>query len=554
MRKIILIAICLHGLLIQAQPSFQFAKQFGDILFDQGCSITTDNLGNSYTAGRFYGTVDFDPGPGVFNLTCAATNYGGIFILKLDASGNFIWAKSIDKINDNVYIALDAVNNIYITGGFLNQITDFDPGASTYTLNSVNGSVFVVKLNSGGNFIWAKQMSFSIGYPTGIAVEASGNVHTIGNFEQTGDFDPGPGVYNLTSNGGTFISKLDANGVFIWAKQLEPNASDQIFSKDIKADNTGNIYLTGWVRGTTDFDPGPAIYTLTTFLNEAFILKLNSSGNFIWAKSIQCNSVSVGSSLAVEPSGNVFLGGYFSGATSYLNMTSSGGHDAFISKFDASGNLLWAKSAGGVQNDFANSVGLDALGNIYAIGTFSSSADFDPTGGIFNLISAGSEDIFILKLDANGNFAGAKQLGGALSDAGMYISVDLLGDLIATGYFNDTADFDPGVGTFNLISSGYADAFIFKISQNALGIKESSNSINVSFYPNPTKDILNIELNSEPKNILAEISNTVGQVILNENINHKNVSLDIKNLKPGLYFLKLLSDNRIVSTQKILKE
>jgi hypothetical protein len=221
-----LILICLVGNSAQAAAGdidFLWAKQIGGSGSDEGFGITIDSDGNVYTTGYFEGTVDFDPGVGITNLTSA----GGrdIFISKLDSNGNFVWAKRIGGASDDYgnRIFLDSSGNVYTTGLF-GGIVDFDPGSGTNNLAS-NGSndIFILKLDRNGNFVWAAAMGGTGddgGF--GIALDSNNNVYTTGVFYNTADFNPGPGVFNMTSAGGMdiFISKLDSDGNFIWAKRM----------------------------------------------------------------------------------------------------------------------------------------------------------------------------------------------------------------------------------------------------------------------------------------------------------------------------------------------
>ena len=138
--------------------SCNFAGQFGGTSNDYGNSIAVDASGNIYTTGYFAGTVDFDPSAGTYNLTSAGGN--DIFISKLDASGNFVWAKQLGGTNDEKgnSIVVDASGNIYTTGNFAGTV-DFDPGAGTFGLASTgNYDIFISKLDASGYFVWAKKM------------------------------------------------------------------------------------------------------------------------------------------------------------------------------------------------------------------------------------------------------------------------------------------------------------------------------------------------------------------------------------------------------------
>ena len=140
-----------------AQPNFVWANQLGGTGSDIGYSIASDASGNVYTTGYYSGTVDFDPGPGVFTLTSAgATN--DIFVYKLNATGNLVWAKSLGGTGAEMglSIAVDASGNVYTTGQF-QGIADFDPGVGVVTFTSAgNYDIFVSKLDASGNYVWAK--------------------------------------------------------------------------------------------------------------------------------------------------------------------------------------------------------------------------------------------------------------------------------------------------------------------------------------------------------------------------------------------------------------
>ena len=125
----------------------------------------------------------------------------------------------------------------------------------------------------------------------------------------------------------------------------------------------------------------------------------------------------------------------------------------------------WAKQMGGTSDDYGRSIAIDASGNVYSTGSFQGTTDFDPGAGVFNLTSAGVEDIYIQKLDANGNFIWAKQMGGSGGDFGLSIDIDGSGNVYSTGKFEGTVDFDPGAGVFNFTSAGSSDIYTQKLGQ-----------------------------------------------------------------------------------------
>ncbi len=456
--------------------NFAWAKTMvGTGTTDEGSqSVAIDAAGNVYTTGQFFGTVDFDPGASTFNLT--STGLEDIFISKLDASGNFLWAKKIGGTGTDVgwRIALDASSNVVVSGYF-RYTADFDPGSAVYTLSQVgaaaNADIFVLKLDTNGNFVWVKQF----GAPSvdddayGLYIDNLSNVYITGYFLGTIDFDPGAGIANLTPAGSSdiYILKLDASGSFVWAKKMGGTVMDE--ARSIYVDGSGNVFTVGSFKGTTDFDPSTSTLNLISAGNEdIFITKLDASGNFIWAKSIGSTGIDVALSIAVDASGNSYTCGYFNGTVDFdpgvgiSNLTSAGTEDIFVCKLDANGNFSWAKRIGSTSTDKAVASIVDASGNIQITGSYSGTVDFDPGATTTNFSSAGLTDIFVCTLDASGNFLRAKTIGGTGNDEGNSIAVTSSGSSYISGEYSGTVDFDPSASTFNLTSGGGKDIFVMK--------------------------------------------------------------------------------------------
>jgi hypothetical protein len=329
--------------------NFLWAKQTYGYSWKWGYSIAVDAAGSAYVTGFFDSTVDFDPGPGIFNLKTAGKT--DVFIWKLDAAGNFVWARNM--------------------GGTLKDI-----GSS-------------------------------------IAVDDAGNVYTAGAFNGTADFDPGPGTFNLTAAGDydVFISKLNASGNFIWAKRMGGSNRDEGYS--IKVDGSGNVYTTGYVDGTIDYDPKEVTNYWPSWRADIFIAKLDASGNFSWVKNIGGSSGDIGFSLALDAARNVYATGFFQKIVDFdpgpgiTNLTAplgkirndsiSGFPEIFISKLDTAGNLIWAKNIGGSLEDYGTSIVVDSSGYIHMTGYFRGTADFDPSPAVYSLTTP-STDIFTMKL------------------------------------------------------------------------------------------------------------------------------------------------------------
>lgn len=455
-------------------PYYKFASGFipSSSSSSYPLAIAVDAAGNVYTTGFFTGTVDFDPGPGTQNLTSAGVN--DMFVSKLDAAGAYVWAKGFGSTTYDAGdgIAVDGTGNVYTTGIFGGTV-DFDPGAGTQNLTSAGSqNIFISKLDANRAYVWAKTFNATSG--NGIAVDGSGAVYTTGYFSNTVDFDPGPGIQNLTYAGGTdiFVSKLDASGAYVWAKSFGGSSSGFDIGNSIAVDNSNNVYTTGYFVGTADFDPGTGTQNLTSAgSDDIFVSKLDASGAYVWAKSFGGTSAEHGNSIAVDASGNVYTTGYYQGtvdfdpSTSTQSQTSAGSADIFVSKLDASGIYVWAKSFGATSGDYGLSLAVDGSGSVYTTGYYQSAVDFDPGTSTQSLTAAGFEDIFVSKLDSTGAYVWAKSFGSTTSDEGQGIALDGSGGVYNTGYFNGTVDFDPSTSTANLVSFNGRGGYVQKLSQ-----------------------------------------------------------------------------------------
>jgi hypothetical protein len=475
MKKLFTLIVLFISISGFAQPLvLNKAFSFGGPYSDLGWPIVTDQCGNWYTAGTFSGTVDFDPGPSIYTLTAFATN---IYVSKFDPVGNFLWAIQFDVEGGIITsLCLDLQQNICIAANVTGTV-DLDPGIGQNIVGT-SGSTHLIyaKLNPSANFI------FGFSYPTGVTPsnpmiknDAVGNFIACGNFNGTVDFDPGPGSFSLTSNGlnDVFICKFSASGNFLWARSF--GGSSQDFIADLDFDTANNILLTGNFKSTVDFDPGPSSFTLSAVSfgsGDGYVLKLDASGNFIWAVSYGNASPALAgsSSLIIDTLNNVYIGGSFTdtldldpGIGTYT-LSSFGGSDAHITKLDAGGNFIWGKQIGGTGDDYVRDICIDKTNKLFAMGSFSLTADFDPGPANFTLTSAGANDIFLLKLDDSGNFIDAKQFGGSSYEDARNLWLDNAGSVYFTGGFSLTADFDPSPSVYNLTSLGNYDVFVCKLS------------------------------------------------------------------------------------------
>ncbi len=300
----------------------------------------------------------------------------------------------------------------------------------------------------------------------------SGAIYTTGLFIWNTDFESASPLVSLWGGHDIFIQKFDQAGNQIWVKKVGTSSVDSGMS--VSVDSNGDILISGYFSGTADFDPGVAVYNLTSANGmDIFILKLDSNGDFIWARSLSgATGDDYSRSVTTDIANNVYLTGVFTGTIDFdpgvgvTNLSSLGGNDIFVLKLDSNGNFSWAVSYGGTQDDEGYSLAVDDSQNVFITGNYNGTVDFDPSPNINNITSSGQNDIFIQKLDINGSFVWTESFGASLDDSGKSITVDPLGNIYITGDFRGPIDFDPSASSYILDAGFYTDVFILKLNTN----------------------------------------------------------------------------------------
>jgi hypothetical protein len=435
--------------------------------------VKSDADGNVISAGWFTASIDLISGSGSSLFSAA----GGqdIYIKKVNSDGTFLWGKRLGGIFSDKpsSIDIDADGNIYITGYFSTNV-DFDPGPGTYTLSATGASdVFVCKLNADGNFIWARKWgSTDIDYGGQITLDGFGHVYISGRFTLTADFDSGPGVYNLTSNGGfdAFIQKLDTAGNFIWAKSVGGVESEEGNSVAITS-NGETVFWAGLFQVGMDVDPGSGVTFVNTISNgvDGFLIELDQDGSFVEFFPFGGVGYDGVMDIEVDNQNNLLVGGIFSDVADLdpglgvSNHNSNGIFDIFLVKLDTAENYVWSRSFGGTTSDYLNAIAVDLDGSSYLTGRLNSTVDFDPGPGVFSIVSAGTNNIFYNKLDSLGEFKWAGTINISISHS---IYVDSLLNIYGAGEFSSfNLDVDPTADTFLLTSTGSSDPIVHKFRQ-----------------------------------------------------------------------------------------
>lgn len=422
--------------------------------------ITTDALGNSYAVGTFSGTVDFDPGVGTATLTAnTGTGFGvnDAFVAKYDANGNYVWAFKIGTgINfDDVArdISIDNSNGmIYVTGNFSGFNVDFDPSAATANLSGGSQAVFIAKYTTAGVYQNAAQI---VGNVVGNGIKVFNNtVYITGSNTGTTNFN-NAGTTNVTSNSGSsdiYVACYNSLLSLFWAFNVGNNQAD--IGTSIDVDAGGNCYVTGTFMGVSDFDPSGLMANLTsTGGTDGFIVKYNPSGNYQWAQRFGTGSADGGKKIKVT-TGTAYIVGYFGG-------TNSG----YLTKHDVTnfGVQQMQKTFPGTADVYTNDIDLDAVGNIYVTGHFNGANQYFDGTGTITFSNMSGFDSYIAKYASSGAYIYAFTYGGSGNDYTNTINIDASNNVRVGGIFNITANFSSSpITTHTLTSSNGYDVFMAK--------------------------------------------------------------------------------------------
>ncbi len=327
---------------------YQWVIAVGGTGYDEGVDVEVSGLGSVYVGGYFNGTVDFNPGAGVANIT--SFGYSDMFIARYTGSGSFLGAYKIGGASAEFMteLTLDPQNNVLITGIFQGT-ADFNPGAGIANLTAAPGlgDACVAKYSATGVYQWA----FGIGntaeeHGYDVVTDAQSNVYVTGNFLGTADFDPSASVVNLTATGNddVFLAKYSASGAYQWAFGVGGVYSFGGDGLSMARDGFNNIYLTGMFYGTEDFDPSSGISNLVAMGGgpDVFVAKYNEDGEFLKAVSLNGPSSTVASAIAIDNDQNFYITGHFyesmdvDPSDSVATLTSVGSGDIFLAHYKIS--------------------------------------------------------------------------------------------------------------------------------------------------------------------------------------------------------------------------
>lgn len=436
-------------------------------------SIRTNASGTSYVAGYYNGGGTLTLG----STTLSPGLNPAAVVVKYDANGNVIWARCPGKVTGAAPITLftadfDAAGNVYVAGSF------FDGTA-------------VMKYDSSGNIVWQKMATGAILKSPTICTAANGDCFLTGHFGGASIKLDTTTVMNSSGSGNSIlVAKLNSSGTVVWAKS--EGTFPSLYNPKISTDGNGNCFVTGSYLGAyAKFGSITLTNPSTTY--KMFLVKFDPTGNVIWAKQ-STTTYDEGRGICTDAAGNCYVAGVFNGTGTYgtVNLTSNGFTDAFVAKYDSTGNAVWALHGGSADAaDMANGIAVDAGGNVAVTGIYSGK---QATFGSFSFTNA---------------------------------------DTITKGY----------------------EVFITKlVSTLPSGITQlPSPSQQLTMYPNPATGHVTIETSQRLTNATLTLYNTNGQHVRKlDHITGTKIVLQRDNLPAGLYVVRLTQDGSIIATDRLV--
>ncbi len=559
MKKIVLSIACFCCIQISVAqvPNHHWTHASDGGALAKGYCIASDANGNVYTAGIFGSTSDFDPSAGVSNLTSHGSD--DIYIVKTTPDGTFVWARNLGGSSADIpnELVIDLSGNIYLTGIFAGT-ADFDPEAGVSNLVSTGGDdVFATKLTANGQLVWAKSFGGS-GDDIGYAIEIDdydSTVFIIGNYTGTADLNPGAATATVTSNGSSdiFMVKLSNTGDYITSKTIGGTGMDR--GRDLVIDvATGDQFLTGSFGNTVDFDPGAGVVELIGGSQDIFVLKLDVSNNFTWAKRMGGIAVDEGRNIDFDANGFIYVNGSFISTCNFdpnggtTNVTSNGSDDVFVVQLTPAGALSWVKTFGSIGTEDFMDMDVTSFGDIYVTGEMADDMDANPDAVItFDLTKVGAEDAYIVSLASDGNFNWATSYGANSVSAytrGFGVFADEQFNVYTTGSFQNSVDFNPGAAVNTLNAVAGSDSWYQKLGPGFNGLEEALENGGFQISPNPSsgKSILSTE--NPMNNAEITVTDASGkQVLITKGVSGMLFEIDFSPLEKGIYFLEIVQNN-----------
>lgn len=532
---------------VKAQlPAWGWSTANGGSLYDYGSAVTIDPSGYIVATGHYYGDTIIFAGDTLRNA-----GMNDIYLVKYDSGGNLLWSYRAGNDGDDQSFAVttDIMANIYIAGHFTSD-TLIIGNDTLVNAGPGNPDIFLARFDPNGNPQWARRegtpnwdIALSVSADT-----ASGNIYLGGSFYNDNirvgnDSFVNNGLYDL------LLVKYDPAGNPLWARAAGGALNDM--NNAVAAGVDGMVYISGGFASDTVRLDTAVLINAGAGLPDIFAAKFDADGNLRWAHREGDTDNDHSVTIATDIFGNCFVAGhYHSISFPFGNDTivNNGMGDLYILKYDSLGNALWGRGEGDMMHDFGYALAVDAFGNAYFAGMYSSAM---MTVGSFMLVNTSSnEDMVLIKYDPAGNVLWAISEGGTGNDYINSVALDRWGTIFVTGSWQSP---ELGLGNYYFFNAdsvaGFADIFISRLDI-PLGIQSSVQKNSAQVYPNPTNGKFRIA--SEEPILSLSVYNAQGETILNTKTIGADGTIDLGFAPAGIYLVRMETASGISAVRLVV--
>ena len=520
-----------------ANGTVLWAKDFGNNVV----KIAAGPQGTIYISGAFAGTENF----GGISLTATGPNYD-LFVLKMNANGNVLWAKNFQGVSSNSIVS-DASGNIYMGGTFAISAT-FGSITISQPAQVTTYDVYLAKLDPNGTPLWAQKYGGTNNDVfTGLDIDANGNIYTTGYFAQGTTI--GTSSFTIYGFFDILVFKTDNTGGVIWAKQFGGFDDDR--SSAIAVDNQGNAYVTGTCRGTYQF--GAFSAAASNF--SGYLCKIDPAGTPVWLKSYLTNQnhQQISLDVAVDNNGNVYTTGNSKQPYNFTAQDSINAGVAYALKRDANGNVVWAKGTDdqGEHSAYGTAIDVGLTGNVYMGGAFSGTIHTNPI--LQTNPNSFNYDIFLMKI-------GTCSVNSATTQNGNTLTATATGatyQWINCGNGN-TPIAGATAQSFTATTNGTYAVIITQ--QNGCSATSSCATVSVTagledltmdmfaIYPNPNAGVFRVVVESQ---ITIRIHDAAGKLVSMQTLQAGNNPIELTHVESGIYFITATDPNGQTTVRRI---
>lgn len=537
-------AIISGGYVQSHAQGWEWGRSAGGTQYDIGRGIAVDELGNSYVIGFFNGSITL--GQSTF------TSAGGfdVFIASYSPTGEVRWAKHGGGSHDDFgeRIVIDRSGNLYVTG----QCTDtfrFDDSPATITSGTFATAPFVASFTTDGTLRWARSFEGN-GRGFGMHIQEPDTLFLTGSF--------GGGLIldsiglNGSPTGNIFVASLDLAGNVRWARGAIGTTATSAVRAGVAtaSDGRGNLYVTGYLADNTGF--GHETFDtiiVAAGISNIFLARYNSTnGNIIWVRTAGGSNYDAGTGLLVDQEGEIYICGYYQGSSYFSDaitlQNENGLSNSFVARYNADGDVVWVRGAGGAASDEAYAMTWDRAGDIAVTGKFGALARF----GSDTLTCMGESNVFAALYTREGALLGAVSAEGTGDDHGNGIAAGADGRLWIVGDFSASTTFSPDI----VSSNGLADLFVATLRIAGADVDVERGADDFTLAPNPSRGHLHLRIPSQPgEDIRIRISAMTGETISETTFvadaTTFATSIDLSNSPAGVYAISIGRGDRIAT-------